>query len=549
MDEMSTIESGSIEAGAIEVEAKNALSKFLSSISHPGVQDLRDALREWIREQGLWWASSITAHALVLSIVMLVAGAIYVAPKIEGEAPRFDSADVDTTVPEVENFQVGDTPIDPTELNTQTLSLEAPTVTEQINTTPDDPFSEAGGGQATPNATTIPGLGGLDLKAIGAGPALKGPGGIGGGNGEGKGTGIGSGGSGFGARGTGVRKAMLGSGGGTKQSERAVAAALNWLARHQNADGSWSLTDFTGKCKDQTCTGPADVRSDSAATALALLPFLAAGQTHQTKGPYQKNIQAGLYWLTSHQKNDGEFLGNHHNYSHGLAAITVCEAYGLSHDKSIGHSAQLAIHYIEKIQNPQTGSWRYRPLDEGDTSVFGWMVMALKSAQMSGLSVSSQTMAGDQRWLKSVGNGQGQFAYMPGDRGSPAMCAVGLLCTQYLGAPRQDPQISGGMAFLMGRMPELERRDIYYWYYATQVMHNLPGYEWDTWNRKMRKILIETQVTKGCAAGSWDPELPTPDRNGTKGGRIMMTSLSALTLEVYYRYLPLYQLDGAQKGK
>ena len=28
------------------------------------------------------------------------------------------------------------------------------------------------------------------------------------------------------------------------------------------------------------------------------------------------------------------------------------------------------------------------------------------------------------------------------------------------------------------------------------------------------------------------------------GGRIMVTSLNCLTLEIYYRYLPLYQMDG-----
>lgn len=511
----------------------------------PPSENLPEALRDWARQRGLWWATSVTVHAVVLSVIMMVAGASYVAPKVEGDAPKFDATDIDTTLPQVENFVIGDTPIDPTELNTGTLVLEAPAVTEQVNTTPDDPFSESGGGQATPNATNLPGLGGLDLKAVGTGRGLKGPGGLGGVSGDGKGAGSGSGGSGFGGRGSGVRKAMLSSGGGTKQSERAVAAALNWLARHQNSDGSWSLTDFTARCKDGKCTGSAEIESDSAATALALLPFLAAGQTHQAKGPYQKNIQSGLYWLTSHQKNDGEFLNNHHNYSHGLVAIVVCEAYGLTHDKSIGRSAQMAIQYIERTQHPQTGGWRYRPLDEGDTSVFGWMVMAVKSAQMSGLSVSSQTIAGDRRFLKSVSNGKGQFVYMPDSHSSPATCAVGLLCTQYLGAPRQDPEISGGMTYLMEHMPELRKRDIYYWYYATQVMHNLPGYEWDAWNRTMRKILIETQVTKGCAAGSWDPELPTVDHHGAKGGRVMMTSLSALTLEVYYRYLPLYQLDGA----
>ena len=29
------------------------------------------------------------------------------------------------------------------------------------------------------------------------------------------------------------------------------------------------------------------------------------------------------------------------------------------------------------------------------------------------------------------------------------------------------------------------------------------------------------------------------------GGRLMVTSLSALTLEIYYRYLPLFKSDGS----
>jgi hypothetical protein len=59
----------------------------------------------------------------------------------------------------------------------------------------------------------------------------------------------------------------------------------------------------------------------------------------------------------------------------------------------------------------------------------------------------------------------------------------------------------------------------------------------------MRKILVESQEKEGCAAGSWNPTQPTDDAWGAQGGRLMVTSLSCLTLEVYYRYLPLYQLD------
>ena len=89
-------------------------------------------------------------------------------------------------------------------------------------------------------------------------------------------------------------------------------------------------------------------------------------------------------------------------------------------------------------------------------------------------------------------------------------------------------------------MPNEESLNIYYWYYGTQVMHNMYGSDWDVWNRKTHDVLVGTQVrdVASCANGSWDPE---KDAWGKRGGRLMETSLSALTLEIYYRYLPLYK--------
>jgi hypothetical protein len=127
------------------------------------------------------------------------------------------------------------------------------------------------------------------------------------------------------------------------------------------------------------------------------------------------------------------------------------------------------------------------------------------------------------------------------------MSAVALLILQYMGAPQKDPQMVGGVKYLMANQPTRNDRNIYYWYYATQVLHNMVGPDWDRWNRQIRRILVEDQVTTGCAAGSWDPDRPEQDTWGAFGGRLMMTSLSALTLEVYYRYLPLYKLDAEGK--
>ena len=526
------------------------MSRFvdlLGTLRPPSPVEMIQDFQFWIKTQGLWWATSVTAHAVVLSTVLLLMGTV-AAPLIEDLAPKFESVKTEIPPPEqIENFEVGETPLEPTDLNTDTLSLvDSPTMAqdEQINTTADDPFEEAGGGMKADDAVSLGGLGGFDVKAVGPGAKVTGKGGVGSGVGTGTHAGSGGSGSGFGGRGSGVRKAMLGAYGGTKGSERAVAAALNWLARHQQPDGGWSLINYPKLCKDGSCGGAGKSAWDTAAISFGLLPFFAAGQTHESKGPYRKNIHAGIGRLLSMQKNDGDLRGPGGTmYCHGLATITLCEAYGLSGDKRLGAAAQQAINYIVAAQDPNTGGWWYAPRQAGgDTSVVGWQVMGLKSGMMAGLAVPSQTLELAAKFLKSVGDGKGGFGYASKGNGA-ATSAVGLLCMQYMGMPKSAEEIQGGVQRLFTAGPGED--NCYYYYYGTQVLHNVPGPEWDNWNRKMRKYLIESQVKEGCAAGSWSPDKDTFGKD--HAGRMFVTSLNALTLEVYYRYLPLYQLDG-KKG-
>lgn len=486
-------------------------------------------------------------HMAILLVAGLVLGTVHVAQKLVPDT--FESALEEPSLDgDLTRFEVGETPLEPTVLDTESLTLEAPKFeqTEQFNDN-SAVFEERGGGMAATTDAAFGGLGGFDFKAIGDGPAVTGAGGVGTGVGTGTRGGSGGDGVGFGGRGAGMRKAMVGGFGGTKQSERAVAAGLNWIARHQNPNGSWSIQGFSARCKGGTCNGQGSAKSDTAATALALLPFLAAGQTHESKGPYQKNIHAGLYWLMKNQEKDGNLAAGSSSlmYSHGLASIVLCEAFGMTKDRSIGVAAQGALRFIESAQDRVGGGWRYTPGQPGDTSVVGWQVMALKSGQMSGLTVSSSTMDGVKKFLNSCakGNYKGTFSYTPEAGPSPSMSAVGLLCRQYMGMAREDQAMTEGMGYLMRNIARPTTKNSYYWYYATQVLHNTPGPEWDQWNRTMRRILIDSQVKEGCAAGSWDPE---GHSHGEAGGRVMVTSLCVLTLEVYYRYLPLYKLDGGE---
>ncbi len=125
------------------------------------------------------------------------------------------------------------------------------------------------------------------------------------------------------------------------------------------------------------------------------------------------------------------------------------------------------------------------------------------------------------------------------------MSAVGLLCRQYLQSwgPQNLRMIKGVENHIKARGPNI--KDMYYSYYATQVMHHFGGQSWKDWNEKMRESLLKDQdKSNGAMSGSWNA---TGAGHSAAGGRIMQTSLCLLTLEVYYRHLPLYYRDAGEK--
>ena len=514
------------------------------------------ALREWFRESGYWYLTSAVAHAIGFVIIAIIVALLPdVFPSVFGNADSQPTLSLESpqeepaVATEVPHFEIGQAPYDPTELSPDTLLLGPQAAQKAIYIDDSETFEEPGGGRASGmEGPLLGGLGGWSVPHR-AGPA--GAGGVGVSSGTGDQPGVGGGlGHGLGGRGKGHREGLVGVSGGTRASERAVAGGLNWLARHQAPAGNWSL-QHTKFCKGGSCSGPGSIQDDAAATAMALLAFQAAGQTHKEKGPYRTHVSKGIAWLLKHQnpKNGDLSAGASQTmYSHGLATIALCEAYAMTRDESVGAAAVKAVRLIEQVQNPAHGGWRYYlNSTDGDTSVLGWQVMALKSAQMAGIGVNSLTFEGARKWLASVAKGEhlGLYAYQPYREVTPSMTAVGMLCQQYLGIRPDDPAMLEGKTYLLANPPDPNlQRDVYYWYYATLVMHNFMGADWDQWNRQMRRTLIDTQckVPKQCDEGSWDPQSPTVDR-WAQAGRLYVTALSVLTLEVYYRYLPLFQVN------
>ena len=226
-------------------------------------------------------------------------------------------------------------------------------------------------------------------------------------------------------------------------------------------------------------------------------------------------------------------------YAHALATIALADAYALTGDETLRDPAQRAVNYLVAAQH-RAGGWRYKPGERGDLSVTGWQLMALHSARAAGLRVEMSTLVRASDFLDQVQTDRtgATYAYLPGRRASPAMTAEGLLSRVYLGWKQDEPGLRTGVRELVRRHPvNLRDVNIYYWYYATQLLHHWGGREWREWNETMADALVTTQVRTGHAAGSWDPDTP----HGGQGGRLYMTVLATCTLEVYYRHAPLFR--------
>ncbi len=343
-------------------------------------------------------------------------------------------------------------------------------------------------------------------------------------------------GTGLSGRGSGVKGALLARRGGNIHSEKAVAAALEWLKRHQLPDGGWDF-DHTKAPGCRGCRNIGRNQSRNAATALALLPFLGAGQTHK-EGKYRDVVYHGLNFLGRRMKPDGALNDSGNMYAHGLAAIALCEAFAMTQDKSLHPAAQRSLDFIVYAQDPVGGGWRYQPKQPGDTSVVGWQIMALKSGHMAYLRVPPATVKKAFDFLDHVqANSGANYGYTGPGQGE-ATTAIGLLCRMYLGWKKDNPALQRGVEWLSNRGPS--KSNMYYNYYATQVLCHWEGEEWKKWNSVMRDYLINTQAKEGCENGSWFFG-EGHDHGREAGARLYFTALAAMTLEVYYRHMPIYR--------
>jgi hypothetical protein len=491
------------------------------------------AIKNFLR-QSPSWLTSMVVHVVLL----LVLGLVIMPTEVKNEIQHLmsglgdDSAPIDDATPQ-------DVTGDALDGGNSSITLNPTQHTEAV--------AQFG----TPLAAELVGTPGVGTD-LDNGPAaelqMDGPGGLGQNlftrpDGTGGG-GTGAGGMGIRSRGTadGKRRAM--QDGATAGSEKAVALALKWIAEHQIPDGGWSFDHRPGKCGGR-CKDHGTLRDGRfAATGLALMSFLGAGQTHK-QGEYKENVYRGLQFLTRNQNpQTGQmFRPGENMYAHGIATIALCEACGMTDDKALLPYCRKAVGFIMAAQDRVGGGWRYTPNTPGDTSAVGWQIMALKSAKWAYIKLDNRVIAGANAFLNSVQVESGaKYGYdKPG--AGPATTAIGLLCRMHLGWKKDNPALEKGVKFLSEMGPS--KNNAYYNYYATQVMRHWQGQEWIKWNTVMREYLIGAQATQGHEAGSWFLG-KGGDIGADVGGRHYFTCMNCMTLEVYYRYFPLYQTKSTE---
>jgi hypothetical protein len=351
-------------------------------------------------------------------------------------------------------------------------------------------------------------------------------------------------------------------------SRDAVDAALRWLARHQNPDGLWSADRFDGRCSGTKCAGTGERDFDTGVTALAILAFLGAGYTQDSReelhDPADKSrvlkagevVRLGLKGLLSRQDSEGCVgeRGSKYGYTHAIATLALAEAYGMTRADFLKVPAQKAADFLVACQNPGKG-WRYSSrCGDNDSSVTTWAAIALKTAEFSLLRIPKATFEGALTWFDEATEENGYFqvgynarstgkVFIPGKNDQFAhhatMSGAAAIARIFLHKRPTEPVLAVANVLIADTPRWRENEiDFYYWHFGSLHLFQCDGPDgrmWKHWSTAMLRALTPNQkgAQDGCQAGSWDPSV---ERWGFEGGRVYATAINALTLETCRRY-------------
>jgi hypothetical protein len=320
----------------------------------------------------------------------------------------------------------------------------------------------------------------------------------------------------------------------TEKIEHAIDKACAWLAKNQDKNGSLKSS--------YAC----------ASTSLAGLAWLASGSTPH-EGKYSKNISLALEYILRCSSPSSGFISENAGfgpsgmYGHGYSTQFLAQAYGMVREDQLAERVKAvlarAVRSIESCQN-QYGGWNSSPngalTDDGSGAIAVMQVTALRAAESCGVPVRSQVIDKAKKYLLAMTNDQGLYAYnwhARGNRsnGSVATTGAGMYMLGVLNL-HTDPKYPKGIKFIMNNLPGKNSDSSFGgWYaysifYASLAIYQHGGAEWDKWYPAMSGNLLRTQ----SADGSW---------SDSYGG--VFVALSVLSLELPYRYLPMFQDGGA----
>src|SRR5258708_25522949 len=156
----------------------------------------------------------------------------------------------------------------------------------------------------------------------------------------------------------------------------------------------------------------------------------------------------------------------------GMAQIALGEAYAMKKDpqrrEPLREPLVRAVQYIVDSQSAD-GGWRYFKGKQGDMSMFGWQLMALKSAKMAGVAVPPAAMNraidylishGDDLKNRRLSQYGGLAAYRTDERPKPSMTAESLFCKQMLGIKRTNRASAEAVDYLLKNLPQHSRQEL-----------------------------------------------------------------------------------------
>ena len=282
-----------------------------------------------------------------------------------------------------------------------------------------------------------------------------------------------------------------------------------------------------------------DPKARVSGTSLALLAFLGAGYSHLSKETqdglcFGTCVKRALLWLIKHQDADG-FIGA--GTEHALAALALSEAYGLTASQILKEPAQRAVNALVSQQRAQ--GWSADGLGDADTVSTTWAVMALKSAEISGLEFPRTAYDNALAWYNAVTDEnhragmqkKGDFDGTRRDVATP--CA--MLARIFIEHNKQDPHLAAGAEITAKDLPTDKDLDVLHLYFASLSMFQFDGSggpKWKAWNEAQKKAGLPAQLAgTGCDRGSWAPG--TTMRGWS---RVHATALMTMSFEIYYAY-------------